>query len=527
MIGYLMKSENIFFQFLSSIQEIIRALDAAGGIPYFVGGCVRDLVLGRALKDFDIEVHKLSLEQLQNILEQFGHVRLVGKKFGVLRIDGFDVDWSLPRRDSKGRKPVVQIDPTMTIADACKRRDVTMNALALDARRALELLDGASENDFLLSGSRRNFVTLTTDGDRPIVLRDAEHRLEGLSGQNDLQQKLVAQIIDPWGGLEDINHKRLRAVDAELFVQDPLRFFRVMHFVGRFQMEPDNELNRICAAMELRDTELDVPLARERICEEFKKLLLRSREPSRGFVWLYKVGRLQEILPELARLIGVQQRPDYHPEGDVFVHTMQALDFAAQYHDYRDGVCGDAVREKLIILLGILCHDLGKADTTLPDLTAHGHAEAGVPLAQSLLKLITNDHEIVSMVCQLTKYHLLPFSFVREQAGLRSYRRLALKLKYPLTLRQLGLVALFDAQGRCGAGKDPRAEAFENFTQFMHQAEQASVAQGPEQPVLLGRHLQDLIAPGPRMGELLKRAYHIQIEEGIKDIEELKRRVLE
>lgn len=477
---------NYFFSFLQSIKPIIVALDAAGGIPYFVGGCVRDLVLKRELKDFDIEVHRLTLEQLQNVLEQFGHVRLVGKQFGVLRIDGFDVDWSLPRRDSKGRKPMVEIDPTMTIQDACRRRDVTMNAMALDARQALVLLDSTG----------------------------------------DMQHKLIEHVIDPWGGLEDIQLRRMRAVDNELFVQDPLRFFRVMHFVGRFEMEPDNALNQICKTMILRDTELDAPLALERICEEFKKLLLKSNQPSRGFMWLDHIGRLKEILPELARLINVQQRPDYHPEGDVFVHTMQALDLAAQYNNYQEGILGNAALEKLIILLGILCHDLGKADTTASDLTAHGHADAGVPLAKSLLKRMTNDHEIISMVCQLVKYHLHPFSFLREQAGLRSYRRLALKLKHPLTMRQLGLVALFDAQGRCGNGFDPRAQAQEHFEQFMQHVEQASVLHGPEQPVLLGRHLFGLVSPGPRMGELLKKAYQIQIEEGIKDVEVLKQRVL-
>lgn len=476
-----------FFSFVASIESVIKALDAQGGIPYFVGGCVRDLVLKKELKDFDIEVHNIHLDQLQSVLEQFGPVRLVGKKFGVLRIDGLDVDWSLPRRDSKGRKPIVEIDPTMSIQDACRRRDITMNAMALDARVVLKLLSNA----------------------------------------DDRQASIVKHIIDPWGGLEDITNKRLRAVDTELFIQDPLRFFRVMHFVGRFEMEPDEALNQLCKTMELHDTELNAPLARERICEEFKKLLLKSHEPSRGFIWLHRINRLQEILPELARLIGVQQRFDYHPEGDVFIHTMQALDFAAHYQDFREGIWGDALREKLLILLSVLCHDLGKAETTLKDLTCHGHADAGVPLAKSFLKKITNDHELMSLSCQLVKYHLHPFAFLREKAGLRSYRRLALKLGFPLTLRQLGLLALFDAQGRCGHGKDPRAEALENFNQFMKYVEQANLLQGPEKPLLLGRHVQDVIAPGPAMGKLLKRAYEIQIEEGINDWEELKKRVLE
>lgn len=481
-----MTNLNHFFSFLASMESIIRAIDCAGGVPYLVGGCVRDLVLKRELKDFDIEVHQLSVEQLQEILESFGHVRLVGKKFGVLRIDGFDADWSLPRRDSKGRKPVVEIDPTMTIQDACRRRDVTMNAMALDLREALKLSENSS----------------------------------------DFEQRLLSLIIDPYGGLENIKNKRMSAVDVDLFVEDPLRFFRVMQFVGRFEMEPDPALNNICATMKLHDTVLDVPLALERICEEFKKLLLKSNRPSLGFEWLNKIGRLKEVLPELAALIGVQQRPEYHPEGDAFVHTMQALDLAAQYQDYQDGMWGDAAREKLVLLLGIICHDLGKAVTAKPDLTAYGHAESGVPLAKFLLKRMTNDHEIISMVCGLVQYHMLPFAFLRESAGARSYRRLALKVKHPLTLRQLGLVALFDSQGRCGNGFDPRVQAQQNFEQFMEQAQKASVAYGPEEPVLLGRHLFGLVSPGPAMGKLLKKAYEIQTEEGIKDVELLKQRVL-
>lgn len=482
-----MNNRSYFFSFLASLQPIIAAIDSAGGVPYLVGGCVRDLVLKRELKDFDIEVHELALDQLQEVLERFGHVRLVGKKFGVLRIDGFDADWSLPRRDSKGRKPIVEIDPTMTLKDACRRRDITMNAMALDVRAVLTLPQQA----------------------------------------DDFQEQLLALIIDPYGGLEDIQNKRMRAVDIDLFIEDPLRFFRVMQFIGRFEMEPDAELNQICRTMELRDTVLDVALARERIYEEFKKLLLKSDKPSLGFEWLQSIGRLQEVLPELAALCGVQQRPDYHPEGDVFVHTMQALNFAAQYSTYQEGIWGDAAREKYTVLLAIICHDLGKAVTTAPDLTAHGHAESGVPVAKNLLKRIANDHEIMSMVCDLVQYHLHPFSFLREGAGARSYRRLALKLRHPLTMRQLGLVALFDAQGRCGNGFDPRKEAQEHFEQFMQQAEKASVAHGPEEPALLGRHLQGLVPPGPKMGALLKKAYQIQIEEGIKDVEVLKQRVLE
>ncbi len=477
---------NNFFSFALTIKDIIRSIDSFGGVPYFVGGCVRDLVIGQELKDFDIEVHGLPLDSLQFVLSKFGHVRLVGKKFGVLRIDGFDVDWSLPRKDSIGRKPIVEIDPTMTIQDACQRRDVRMNAMALDVRDVLRL-----------------------------SCDDA-----------DVYKKIISLIVDPWGGLDDIKNKQIRAVDSRLFVQDPLRFFRVMHFVGRFEMEPDDELNSICGSMELKDTELDKPLAHERICDEFKKLLLRSKEPARGFLWLHKINRLREILPELAKTIGVMQHPDHHPEGDVFTHTMQALDCAASYKDYHGGQIGDPMREKLLILLGTLCHDLGKVDTTTADLKAYGHAQAGVIHANNLLKKITNDYEIINMVCQLVEYHMLPFAFVRENAGARSYRRLAIKLKRPLSLRQLGLVAFFDSKGRAAKNFDPSKQAQNDFEVFLSNAKAASVVDGPEEPILQGRHLLEILPPGPLLGKALKKAYLIQMEEGIKDIEELKKRVI-
>ena len=141
---------NLLF-FLKSQKDVIpilKVIEKSGGVPYLVGGSIRDLILNRSLKDIDIEVHKLTLEDLQKCLGQFGEVKLVGKQFGVLRIGGFDVDWSIPRKDSKGRKPKVELDPDMSIEDACLRRDVTINAMAIDlcfflgdAKDKLEILD--------------------------------------------------------------------------------------------------------------------------------------------------------------------------------------------------------------------------------------------------------------------------------------------------------------------------------------------------------------------------------------------------
>ncbi len=465
-----MNTEQSFFDILHTIEPIVHSIKGAGGITYLVGGCVRDLVLGKPLKDLDLEVHQLTIEQLESILKLFNSVIMVGKTFGVLRIVGLDADWSLPRKDSKGRKPTVSIDPFMGIEEACRRRDLTMNAMAINL--------------------------------------------------NEIGSKL--HIIDPYGGIEDIKKRQLRAVDTILFLEDPLRFFRVMQFIARFEMLPDTSLTQLCKTMNLKDAETNTTLARERIYEEIKKMLLKSRCPSHGLRWLESIGRLDEFFPELAATIKTPQRPDYHPEGTVFEHTMQALDAAAQITYY------ESDDEKLMIMFGVLCHDLGKVTTTNNDLQAIGHDEAGVDISKALLKRITEDQFLIKAVCKLVRYHLAPFALIDQNAQPKAYKRLAAKIAPEISMRQLGIVALADRQGRNEMCPEPLTNKFHNdYKAFLEYAEQASVVHKPEAPVLLGRHLLGTISPGPELGKLLDLAYQIQIDEGITDVDVLKKRALE
>ena len=270
---------------------ILKAIEADEGHAYFVGGMVRDMLIGLPIKDIDIEVHGLTEEQLAQILQKFGHVDLVGKSFGVLKVHGIDIDWSLPRKDSSGRKPTVEIDPHMPIDQALARRDVAVNAMAIHATSQM--------------------------------------------------------LIDPFNGLQDIEDGVLRSPNIDFFSQDPLRFFRIMAFISRLEMYPDLVLHTLCTTMPIES------VSRERIEQEFAKMLLRSKRPSLGIRWLKQIGRLKELLPELAATVGVEQSPKWHPEGDVFEHSMQALDAAAQLEYASD-------EEKLTILYAALCHDLGK-----------------------------------------------------------------------------------------------------------------------------------------------------------------------
>ena len=471
-----------FISLCKQVKPILEEIIKNGGRPYLVGGIVRDLVLNKSLKDTDVEIHKISLEDLERILKKIGIVRLVGKQFGVLRIDHLDVDWSIPRRDSKGRKPNVEFDSTMTIEEACKRRDLTMNAMAID-----------------LSFVCQHFMEIEKD---PKILT----------------------IIDPYGGLTDMQKNIMRAVDRHLFTEDPLRFFRVMQFVGRFEMQPDDELNEICRKMVLNDFEQGISISKERIYEEIRKLLLKSVHPSLGFRWLQQIGRLEEIFPELYALTKTPQRSDHHPEGNVFEHTMQALDAAAQFDGYEKVDTGD---EKFLIELAMLCHDLGKPQTTDDLLKSKGHAEAGLAPSKLFLRRFIDSSFLIAAVCKLVKYHILPFEFVKTGVSDKAYKRLAAKLAPETTLRHLAIIALCDLSGRNPASPNPVKWRDDVFKPFLERALKAEVANGPEEPFLLGRHLINEINPGPQMGELLKMAYEIQIEEGIKDWQELKRRVLQ
>lgn len=442
------------------VQTIVQRIAAQGGRALLVGGAVRDIMLGQETKDLDIEVHGLAMQQLEDLLAESGPVSLVGKSFGVLRLHSLDVDWSLPRSDSSGRKPEVIIDPHMSIENAFRRRDLTINAMGID------------------------LVTF--------------------------------ELLDPFDGLEDLQEKKLRAPDPIFFIEDPLRFFRVMQFIGRFGMEPDEHLNAICKQMDIST------VSRERIEVEFEKLFLKSKQPSLGIRWLCEINRLSDVLPEVAALIGVPQDPKWHPEGDAFEHTMQTLDAAAAMQYESDKL-------KLYMLYAALCHDLGKADTTVHidgQWKSYEHPQEGELLAKQLLRRITNNSELIACVSALVKYHMMPVQFIQGGASSAAYKRLARKLAPYATLQMLADLALADKRGRNPRDITPFTIYVPEIEQFLAKAENLQVRQHIEEPVLQGRDLLDVIEPGPKLGELVKAAYEIQLEESIQDKEELKRRVL-
>lgn len=444
-----------------NIHAIFLAIQNAGGRVFIVGGFVRDLVMNIQSKDIDIEAHDITLESLSYVLQKFGAIDYVGKVFGVLKLAHLPIDWSIPRADSCGRKPIVALDPGMDIKQALRRRDLTMNALALDV--------------------------------------------------------VAEEVLDPFDGVEDIAAKRLRTPDPDLFVQDPLRFYRVMQMVGRFGMTPDHELNAVCKKIDISSVSV------ERIDKEFCKLFSTSKEPSRGLRWLDSIDRLADVLPEIACLKGVPQRPDYHPEGDVFEHTMQAVDAAACQTYPHD-------KQRILIATAALCHDLGKAvTTTLQDgvIKSHEHEIAGVPLARALLKRITRRKTFIDQVAVLVRYHMVPRQLVKQKSSPAAYKRLAGKVAPLASLDDLALLAYADSRGRCLPGSYAFDAVIPEVDVFRMRARDCGVLYGPEPAVLQGRDLLPYVQPGAEMGRLLRRAYHSQIEKSIGDKEELLKRILE
>jgi len=442
------------------IEGLAERIAESGGRAFFVGGYVRDSLLGREPKDIDIEVYGLEPDTLVEILSTAGRVDLVGRQFGVLRAAGLDVDWTLPRRDSAGRHPRVAINPHLSFREATRRRDLTVNALLKDV--------------------------------------------------------LTGELVDPWGGQADLEKGVLRAPDRSLFVEDPLRFYRVMQLCARLGMTPDPELDSLCAGMEIHT------VARERVEEEFNRLWLEAARPSLGLAWVQRVGRLAEVLPPLAGTPATPQDPEWHPEGNVWTHTLQVVDAAAALRE------GERGRD-LMLLWAAALHDCGKPATTRQEgghLRSPEHDRESESLASPFLRGLLRSQRVAEGAVKLIAQHMKPLQFHQNQSSEKAFKRLALKLAPEADLELLAALALADGRGTNPAGGAPLTRDFEMVDWFREMSEQARVSREPEKPVLKGRHLLGIIEPGPRLGQVLEEAYRIQIEEGITEVEELKRRVV-
>ena len=445
-----------------SVLEIARAVAAAGGRALVVGGYVRDQLLGLDSKDLDVEVFGLDLDPLQALLARFGRVLTVGRTFGVLRLEHLDVDFSLPRRDSKvapgHRGFEVQFDPDLDFETAARRRDLTVNSIGLDP----------------------------------------------LSGD----------IVDPHRGRRDLERKVLRATDPNTFPEDPLRGLRVAQFSARLQMHADETLLALCRNLDLEE------VSPERVFGEFRKLLLKGVRPSLGLDFLRASGLLRHF-PELLALVGVDQDPVWHPEGDVWTHTLMVIDEAA---GLRRGEADD-----LDLMLGALCHDLGKPATTIERdgrIRSPAHSEEGIAPTRALLERMRAPRDLVVRISALVEHHLAPAQFDKNHASEKGYRRLSRKLSAAgVSMELVARVAHADHLGR--TTPDALARVFPAGDRFLDRARELLVEHQAPQDVVMGRHLIARgLTPGPAFASLLEQCREVQDENGWKDPDRILETVL-
>jgi len=348
------------------LESIVEDIAEKGGASYLVGGAVIDSIQGRAAKDWDIEVYKLSISELEKVLSGYGSPNLVGQSFGIIKLKFEDVeyDFSVPRRENKiGLKHQdfnIELRPDIAPEEAALRRDLTINSMYID----LSSMD----------------------------------------------------IVDPYHGLDDLNSGIIRHTSYK-FSEDPLRVLRIMQLLPRKGRVVAPETMDLCRALVNQYSTLPA----ERVFEEWNKLLMKAEKPSVGMDFLADSGWIVHY-PELNSLRTTAQNPDWHAEGSVWNHTQMVVDCASLLKQY--------IPEewKKPFMYGALLHDAGKPATTTKDLKSHGHDQAGVPLAKSFMQRITAEKELADRVLNIVEYHMAPGDLSRSNAKDSAWKRLHNKI---------------------------------------------------------------------------------------------------
>jgi len=452
--------------------NIARRIEVAGGRSFLVGGAVVDLVRGATPKDWDIEVFNLSIDDLVKLLSDLAPNE-VGKAFGILKLSkekcgGVDIDINVPRRDNNtgvGHKDFSCVmDPRMTPREAARRRDFTINSLSVDLTAGV--------------------------------------------------------IIDPFGGMSDLSNGILRATDPERFVEDPLRGLRAMQLLPRKAKSVDPGTMTLIRGM--ADSFPHLP--KERVKEEWKKLLMKAEKPSIGLEFLRDSGWIKWF-PELEALIGCGQNPDWHPEGDVWIHSMEVVDSAAWVRDNKTLPDGWLTP----FMFGTLLHDVGKPSTTVfPEMVesgdapkemlwrARGHDRAGMSPAKEFLERLGAGKKITERAVAIVGQHMQGWYLVDGEARTPAWKRLHNRLR----LDVLGWMSRCDYCGRPTRHIwDPDIDhavadrCWDHFDEF---------GEDPIKPLLMGRHLVAAgLRPGPKFGQILEAAYEAQLENEDLGIDEL------
>ncbi len=445
------------------LKEAITLLNDIGGNCRLVGGCIRDALLGKEPSDFDVEVYGLEIDAIVDSLRKTGRTDLVGKSFAVVKLwtQGAEYDFTVPRTESKSgmghRGFEVQTDPYLEPEVALKRRDFTINALQYDPEQGV--------------------------------------------------------VIDYFGGQDDLEKGVLRHI-SEAFSEDPLRALRAIQFAGRFGLSLDPNTAQLCRNMKQEFSTLAI----ERIWGEWYKWSTKSTSPSKGLTALKDSGWIS-FFPEINSLVRLPQDPEWHPEGDVFIHTLHCLDSLVKFPEWNS--YSDSQRS--VLMFGVLCHDLGKARCTRfaekrgkLRWISPGHDQESGWLSESFLTRIGTPVGIQEKVRKLVENHHYLNSFSDSKPTNTSLRRLSRRIN-PATTEELRQVMLADHRGRPPLVSEAQEKRLAEFKVRIGELE---LKDSTPKALLLGRHLiEHGRKPGPEFKAILDKAYEAQLDGEFADVE--------
>lgn len=432
--------------------DIVKILQNSGFEAYWAGGCVRDMLLGKKPKDFDI-VTSAKPEQIEEIFE---HSIPIGKKFGIIKIikNGHHFEIATFRSDagySDGRRPDAVI--FSNAEEDAKRRDFTINGMFYD----------------------------------PV----ADKIIDLVGGQKDLEEHLIRFIGEPKKRIAEDHLRILRAV-------------RLKHQL-KFQYEPETYK----ALAENSELVID-KVSKERIRDEFN-LMIQCEKPSQAFEDLSHLGILKVVLPELEAMRGVAQPYEYHHEGDVWTHAMAALDSLTEenFEDLK-------MLEKLFannppfsvsaltLRWATLLHDIGKPETfkLAERIRFDSHCEASEKIAQKILTRLCFGRKFINDVCWIVLHHMMMVPLTEMPEGRKIHWFFEPQFK--------NLLGVFKADAMGTTPTD--LSLYQQIFDLYHQA----LKKFPEvpEPLLDGNEIMEIcgLKPGPKIKELVGKLKEMQFE---------------
>lgn len=422
------------------IYKIAQCISKKGGKSFYVGGYVRDNILNHVSEDIDIEVHGLSAECLMDVLSQFGEVYTKGSFFGVFAIKGYPIDFALPRKEkaygNKHRDFEIYLDPNLSVEESARRRDFTINSIYKDV--------------------------------------------------------LTGEIIDPFHGLQDIKDSIIRHIDDKSFIEDPLRVFRSAQFSSRLNFKISDKTKDLCRTMDLRT------ISKERVDLELKKALIQSNKPSMFFDNLIDMDAVDIWFPEIKRLKEIPQNPIYHPEGNVYNHTMMVLDEAAKRKNESSN--------EYFFMLSALCHDFGKILTTKTNedgvIHAYNHESEGLSLCKHFILRFSNDKKRMAYVLNMVLHHMEPNKCAAAHSTVKKTNHM-----FDNSINAKDLLLLAECDALSSADKNSYSVKKEFLTSRLIQYYKIL-----KEPDITGKDLILYgIKPGKTMGDALEYAHKLKL----------------